>query len=170
MERSDVDLVLRNLAEPSHTSGDVLLIQLDKVESLEPDVVTLQVGVNDIIAREEDWYGENVATILDELLKILPAERIFAITTPDHTLTDWGDSYSSRTIGHEAVAELNTMLTERAAERGIEVIDISSVNALVSADPSLVIENGPYPTAKQYAGWVEVIGPEIHRALSASGA
>jgi hypothetical protein len=121
--------------------------------------------VNDIIARESEGYRENIAAAFDELLGILPPERIFAITTPDHTLTEWGDAYGSRESGSAAVAELNATLEEEADVRGIGVIDISAVNELVSDDPSLVIGDGPYPSAKQYAGWVEVIGPRVHDAL-----
>lgn len=166
MKRDDVRVLLRNLAEQSHTSDLVIEEQLGQVGGLEPDVVTLQVGVNDIYAHETEWYAGNITTILDELLTILPAERIFAITTPDHTLTDRGDAHGPREEGRAAVARLNAALTEIAADRDIVVVDISLLNELVTADPTLVIDEGPYPTAKQYAGWVEVIGPHVRRALS----
>jgi lysophospholipase L1-like esterase len=169
MGRNDVRVWLRNLAEQGQTSGRLLQDQLSQVASLEPDVVTLQVGVNDIIAREVDSYRENVGAAFDELLGILPPERIFAITTPDHTLTEWGDAYGARKVGQAAVAELNDALAAEADSRGISVIDISAVNALVVGDPSLVIETGPYPSAKQYAGWAEVIGPHIRDALATAG-
>lgn len=167
MARGDVRLhLVKNLAEPGKTSGEVLGSQLDQVASLEPDVVTLQVGVNDIITRETDSYRSNVSAILDGLLLTLGPQRIFVITTPDHTLTEWGDSYGPREAGRAAVAELNATLAEVASARGIGVIDISPVNALVADNPSLVIDDGPYPTAKQYAGWVEVIGPRMTTALA----
>ncbi len=166
LERSDVDLWLWNLAESGHSSDQLLEEQLGQVASLQPDVVTLQVGVNDILAKSTDIYRENVTHILDELLTILPKERIFAITTPDHTLTEWGDAYGPRAYGSAAVAKLNLTLTEVAEARGITVIDIGQVNERVSGDQSLVVDEGPYPTAKQYAGWVEVIGPYIRGALA----
>lgn len=165
MERGGVHVILWNLAEQSHTSGLVVEEQLGQVASLEPDVVTLQVGVNDIFSRDTSFYRHNVETIFDELLTILPAERIFAISTPDHTLTDWGLSFGHSEEGHAAVDELNRILAEAAAVRGIGYIDISSVNDLAAADPSLVIDEGPYGTPKQYAGWVELIGPRIHAVL-----
>jgi hypothetical protein len=28
-----------------------------------------------------------------------------------------------------------------------------------------VVGQGPYPSAKQYAGWVEIIGPQMRRML-----
>ena len=69
MERGDVRLrLVDNLADSGQTSQNVLDEQLPQVESLHPDVVTVQVGVNDIVAREFEAYRANVTRILDELL------------------------------------------------------------------------------------------------------
>jgi lysophospholipase L1-like esterase len=163
-QRSDMRVFLYNLAEESQSSGQLLDEQLGKVASYEPDVVTVQVGVNDIVGNATEWYEGNITTILDELLLFMPPERIFAITTPDHTLTDWGHSKRP-----EAVDALNATLEAVAAERGITVIDIGQVNDLVATDESLLVQDEPpvpYPTAKQYAGWVEAIGPYIYDALT----
>lgn len=170
LDRGGFSVILRNLAEPGDTSGELLEEQLGQVESLHPDVVTLQVGVNDIFARETEWYRDNVSVVLDELLTILPSERVFAVTTPDHTLTEWGGRYGVADAGSGAVEELNATLREVAGERDVEVIDIGLINSLVAADSSLVVQRDPpvpYPTAKQYAGWAEVIGPYVHDALAA---
>ncbi len=168
MARAGVSVLWLNLAQQSHTSDLVVEEQLAQVAPLEPDVVTLQVGVNDIFSRDTSLYRQNVEVIFDELLTILPPERIFAITTPDHTLTDYGLSFGPSDEGHAAVEELNATLLELAARRDIGVIDISSVNQLAAHDPSLVLGDGPYGTPKQYAGWVEIIGPRIREVLSGS--
>lgn len=167
MRRGGLDVLWLNLAEQSHTSDIVVEEQLGQVASLAPDIVTLQVGVNDIISGDVSFYRQNLELILDVLLDVLPPERIFAVTTPDHTLTEYGQSFGSASEGHAAVEALNATLEEVAAERGVEVIDISAVNELVTSDPSLVIGDGPYGTPKQYAGWVEIIGPRIRAALPA---
>lgn len=168
MDHGDLRLrLVDNLAETGHTSADVERVQLPQVEALEPDVVTLQVGVNDIIARDISLqdYQVNLARILDALMSIVPADHLFLITTPDHTLTVRGGDYGSREAGRADVAQANAILAALADERGIAVIDIATVNARVADDPSLVVGEGPYPSAKQYAGWVEIIGPQMHRVL-----
>jgi lysophospholipase L1-like esterase len=163
----DLRVRVSNLAEKSIYSEDVILFQLPEVGAYGPDVVTLQVGVNDIVGGETHDYAEHVAQILEELLRLLPAERIFVITTPDHTLTEWGKASASRGTA-EDVEQLNATLVEVATDRGIGVIDIGPVNERVTVDPSLLVDSyppGPYPTAKQYAGWAELIGRHIHDAL-----
>lgn len=163
-QRADMHIYLRNLAEESSNSELVREDQLGLVEGQEPDVVTLQVGVNDIIGNEAEGYAGNVGAILDELLRILEPEQIFAITTPDHTLTEWGRARGT----HEAVVALNASLREEATVRGIKVIDIGPINERVVIDQSLLMQSDPpkpYPTAKQYAGWAEAIGPHVYEAL-----
>jgi lysophospholipase L1-like esterase len=164
MEHGDVRLrLVDNLADSGQTSEDVLRSQLPQLDALVPDVVTVQIGVNDIIARDITLadYRANLDAIVEELLADLPSCRIFLVTTPDHTLTMRGADWGSRESGHADVVAANDILGEVAAEHGVDVVDIGPVNALVDGDASLVIGDGPYPTAKQYAGWVEVIGPAI---------
>ena len=108
-ERGGMRVSLYNLAQEGHPSIQVFDEQLRDLASYEPDIVTLQVGLNDIVSHDDD-YSQNVAAILDELLTVLEPERIFAVTTPDHTLTEWGRERGS----HEAVEALNASLQAEA--------------------------------------------------------
>ena len=91
--------------------------QVGQVAGYEPDVVTLQVGVNDIVGDETEWLqpATSPPSSTSSCRSCRP-ERIFAITTPDHTLTEWGRARGSQ----EAVDALNAILHEEAAARGIE--------------------------------------------------
>jgi lysophospholipase L1-like esterase len=155
--------VAANLADSSKTSRDVLEDQVPQMDQYSPDVVSLLVGVNDIIAREItlDMYRENVGAILDLLLEELPPERIFVITTPDMTLTSRGSIWVVR----EDIAEANAILTAEAQQRGVNVVDITPVSDRVPYDASLVTNGGLFPSAKQYAGWVELIAAQMEPVL-----
>ena len=170
--------LVANVAEPGHTSGFVLDDQLWSLGSYRPDVVTLLVGANDVIApglTMED-YRRNVGLILDQLLTHLPPTGIFVITTPDFTLARRGGEAADRARMAAEVDEANAILGEEAQERGIALIDITPISDRVTLDPSLVIDDGPwfdpegdflpsYPSAKQYSAWVEVIGPVMRRVV-----
>lgn len=165
LERAEVQVRWFNLAERGYSSWQVLEEQLAQVAPYQPDVVTVQVGINDLIYGEtEAGYRQNIGDILDGLLELLPPERIFAITTPGDALDP---GVMDREQAHAAIEAVNTALSDVAAERGIEVIDIGLVNRLGEQDPSLRVEESIYlyPTAKQYSGWAEVIGPHVHEAL-----
>lgn len=166
--RGEVRLrLVENLADVTNTSEYVLLEQLQRVAPLQPDVVTLLVGANDVVAPGitlED-YDRNIRAILDGLLELLPPQRLFVITTPDHSLTARGGDYEAREVARAEIEAVNEVLSAAAAERGIAVIDISPVSDRVVVDPTLVGADGLHPSAKQYAGWVEIIAPIMRRVL-----
>ena len=160
-------VVTANLAQSGRTSQDVIDEQLWVLRTLRPELVSLLVGANDVIAPEvgPDDYRANVATILDALLAELPAQRIFVVTTPDHTLTPRGGDYGDPVVQRAGIAEANAILGEEAASRGIHVIDIGPISSRVADDPSLVAPDGLHPSAKQFAGWVEIIAPQVRALL-----
>ena len=165
LKRAEMHVRPTNLAARSVSSVEVLELQVGQVEQIQPDVVTVQVGINDLL-YPETGYRDNLAGIFDRLLEVLPAERIFAITTPaDASDTPGVDPEEARAD----IDRLNGVLIDVAAERGIEVIDIGLVNQLGDHDTSMGVEDGvyTYPSAKQYAGWAEVIGPYVYGALAA---
>jgi lysophospholipase L1-like esterase len=164
-QRAGMNVRVLNLAQERSPSVQVLEEQTDRVGEYKPDVVTLQVGLNDIIGDDPASYDSNIGAIFDKLLQIVPHDRIFAITTPDHTLTVWGRAYGS----HADVEAINDSLRAEAQARGIAVIDIGPVNERGAFDQSLLVQEAyppvPYPTAKQYAAWAEMIGPYVYHAL-----
>jgi lysophospholipase L1-like esterase len=156
-----------NLAAQGQTSANVIAEQLWDLPGRRPQVVTIQVGANDIISPDIDLadYRTNIGTILDELLDVVPAGRIFAISTPDFTLTPHGGDFGSRTMVRGEIREANAILADEAERRGIAFIEIAPVSDRVTQDPTLVGADGLSPSAKQYAGWVELIAPRLRAAL-----
>ena len=160
--------LIDNQAEPGQYSRDILEDLEWQLETLRPEVVSLLIGVNDVIASRVtlEEYRTNVVQILDTLLVELSPRQIFVITTPDYTLTGQGRDYGDPLQKRAEIAEANRIITEEATARGIPVVDISPVSDRVPDDPTLVIEGSLYPSAKQYAGWVEIIGPRMERVLT----
>jgi lysophospholipase L1-like esterase len=159
-----------NLAAQGQTSANVITDQLWDVAGRRPQLVTLQVGANDIISPDIDLddYRENIETILDALLDIVPASRIFTVSTPDFALTAHGGDFGDRDTIREQVADANAILAQEAKARSVAYIDIAPVSDRVAEDPTLVWIDGLSPSAKQYAGWVELIAPRIREALGAT--
>ncbi len=56
-----------------YTSADLIREELPALEALEPEFVTVLIGVNDVVQRvPAATYEANVVTILDALLARLP--------------------------------------------------------------------------------------------------
>lgn len=156
-----------NLGVNGYTSADLINRQLPALPDFRPDLVSVLIGVNDVVqgvARER--YRANVDFILDRLLEQLPADRIVMVSTPDYTLTPSGAAYGDPLQQSSAIADFNQIERAAAEAHGIAFVDISSVARGVADDPALVANDGLHPSGKQYRGWVELIAPVVERLFS----
>jgi lysophospholipase L1-like esterase len=160
--------LVANLAANGFTSRDVIEVELPKLDALEPDVVSILVGVNDVVQRvPSDRYRANVALILDDLVTGVDAGRVFAVTTPDYTVTPAGADFGDPASQAEGIREFNRILADEAASRSISVVDIYDVSLRAAAERTLVARDGLHPSGAQYALWVARIAPVVARLLRA---
>lgn len=174
---TELDLVA-NLATEGASTFEVLDSQLAALDGLDAELVTLQVGVNDVVRDVPlATYRANLERILDGapaadgepavtgLLARLPAERIVLVETPDYTLAPRGTDYR-RPADAAAIADVNAALRAVAEARGIAVVAVAPIADLVPGDPTLTAPDGLHPSGKQLAGWVELIAPVVRRLLA----
>jgi acyl-CoA thioesterase-1 len=160
--------LVANLAANGFTSRDVIEVELPKLDALEPDVVSILVGVNDVVQRvPSDRYRANVALILDDLVTGVDAGRVFAVTTPDYTVTPAGADFGDPASQAEGIREFNRILADEATSRSISVVDIYDVSLRAAAERTLVARDGLHPSGAQYALWVARIAPVVARLLRA---
>ena len=142
-------------------------MELPRLPALRPELLTLLIGVNDVVQRVPDAvYRGNVADILDALVGHVGAGRVVLVTTPDYTVTPAGADYGDPATQSAAVRRNNAINTELAGDRGIAVVDIHDVSLLAATDRSLVADDGLHPSGAQYALWVERIAPVVSGALA----
>jgi hypothetical protein len=104
--------------------------------------------------------------ILDDLLGRLPADRIVCVATPDYTRTPRGAEYGDPAEQSDGIVRFNAILREACEQRGIAFVpDIFEISQEVTADPSLVADDGLHPSGVQYARWVDVIEPVVRAVL-----
>ena len=157
--RVDLDLVA-NLGVNGYSTDELIADELPELAALEPDFVTLLIGVNDVVrGARMDRYQANVDAILGRLLAEVPADRIVVVSIPDYTLTPAGGEFGDPTQQSEAIVQANEIMRAAADVRGIAFVDISSVASQVSTDRSLVANDGLHPSGKQYSMWVDLIAP-----------
>ena len=151
-----------NLGVNGFTSGDVVSVELPQLPALRPELVTLLIGVNDVVQGvPETTYRRNVATILDALVREVGAGRVLVVTTPDYTVTPAGADYGDPVTQSAAIRRNNAINSELAAARGIAVVDIYDLSLRAAGDRSLVASDGLHPSGAQYSLWVELIAPAI---------
>jgi acyl-CoA thioesterase I len=161
--RPDLDLVA-NLGVNGHTSADLIRDELPALDALAPDLVTLLIGVNDVVQGvPAATYEANVERILDELLARLTPGRIVTVSIPDYTVTPAGADYGDPDDQHDGVVANNAIMARLARARGIAYVDIFDLSLRAAEDRSLVAEDGLHPSGAQYALWVERIEPVVAR-------
>jgi acyl-CoA thioesterase-1 len=163
---SSLELVA-NLGVNGYTSADLIRDELPRLNELQPEFVTLQIGVNDVVQGvPESAYGENTAQILDDLRGRLPATRILCVATPDYTLTPMGAAFGDPAQQRAAIIAVNRILEEACEVRAIRFVgDVFPMSQRVAEDPSLVTDDGLHPSGAQYALWVDAIAPIMRELL-----
>ena len=154
--------LVANLGINGFTSRDLIEVELPQLGTLEPDLATVLIGVNDVVQDvPESTYRENVSLILETLLRRLPPERIVVVTTPDYTVTPRGADYGKPAQQAAAIRRFNAAITEIAAGQRIAVVDIHDLSLQAETNRSLVAEDGLHPSGAQYARWVDRIAPIV---------
>ena len=163
-----VELVA-NLGVNGYTSGDVIDDELPRLARLNPELVSLQIGVNDVVQGVPDErYGANVSQILDTFLELLPADRILAVATPDYTVTPQGAAFGVPELQRAGVLHVNEILRGACEQRGICFLsEIFEISGVAGDDPALVAGDGLHPSGTQYARWVDAIEPAVRAMLGA---
>lgn len=161
-----------NPAVNGYTSRDLIDRELPLVGDLEPDFVTVLIGVNDVVQGvPEATYADNVATILDTLLDQLPAGRIVCVATPDYTRTPQGSAFGDPVQQRAGIERANAILREVCAARGAAFVpEIFEISQDAARDAGLVAGDGLHPSGAQYARWVDVIAPVVAEALGTAPA
>jgi lysophospholipase L1-like esterase len=155
------------MAVNGYSAGDVRRLELPGVARLRPGFVSLLVGVNDVVRGiPVEVYQADLETVVDELLGLIPPDRLLLVTTPDYTVTPAGADYGDPAVRRAGIEQVNEILVETADRRGVPVVDIHDLSLRAAADRSLVASDGLHPSGQQYALWIERILPVVRRMLA----
>ncbi|HET9520601.1 MAG TPA: GDSL-type esterase/lipase family protein [Candidatus Limnocylindrales bacterium] len=165
--RGDALELVANLAVNGFTSRDVIDVELPRLDELRPGFASLLIGVNDVVQGvDAATYERNASTILDDLLRRLPPDRMLAVSTPDYTVTPEGAAYGDPVRQAAGIRRNNAILREAAVARGVAFVEIHDLSLRAADDRSLVADDGLHPSGAQYALWVERIAPVVEGLLA----
>ena len=167
VERIDELELAGNPAVNGYTSADLINDELPRLDTLHPELVSVLIGVNDVVRGVPDsQYAGNVAIILEELLTRLPPNRILCIATPDYTVTPSGAAFGDPAQQSDAIVRFNAILREACEHREVRfVAGIFEISQAALEDPSLVADDGLHPSGKQYSLWVDAIEPVVRELI-----
>ena len=159
--------LVANLAINGYTSADLIDRELPALDGLDAELVSVLIGVNDVVQRVPDSvYAANVAVILDRLVELVPPDRLLCVATPDYTRTPRGADYGDPEAQSDAIVRFNAILREACEGRGGAFVpEVFEISLMASEDPSWVADDGLHPSGEQYRRWVEAIEPVVASLL-----
>ena len=159
--------LVANLGVNGFTTADLIREELPALDRHRPDLVTVLIGVNDVVQGVDiGRYEANVGTILDDLTARLPSTRIVSVAIPDYTVTPAGSAYGDPRQQHDGIVASNSVMVRLTAARGIVYVDTFDLSLGAATDRSLVADDGLHPSGRQYAAWVTRIAPAVARLLA----
>ncbi|HEY3066927.1 MAG TPA: SGNH/GDSL hydrolase family protein [Methylomirabilota bacterium] len=151
-----------NLGVGGATSADVVKEQLDEAVRLEPQLVTLSIGPNDITdGRDVAQYERNLDAIFRRLARETEAVLV-ANLLPDLAVTPRFRASPERAAVAEQTERYNRALARTARHHGVEVVDLFAASRQeVPRHPELVAGDGYHPSDLGYARWAELMWQRI---------
>ncbi|MBV9706384.1 MAG: hypothetical protein JO125_03130 [Chloroflexi bacterium] len=151
---------LINLGIPDIQLHDALTRELPVALDARPDVVTIWLAVNDIIANVPvTTYSQDLDMLLSRLQSTAPHVRIAVANVPDLTLLPY--FYKNKNAAFDLKAlrvqifAYNTTIASIVTQHHAILIDLSQQQYDLQHHPEYISEDGLHPTALGYAKLAE---------------
>jgi len=148
-----------NPAVGGFTTLDLIARELSQVGRLVPDLVTILIGVNDLVrGRAPAGYRASLVKIYDEIAAHrAPQGRAFAISLPNWSVVPAAREYGDPEQIRDLTDDFNDIARDEADQRGFGWIDITAASLSGLGTPGWIASDGLHPGDNQYAAWAEVI-------------
>jgi len=159
--RREVEVV--NPAVNGFTTIDLLAKELGYITDLKPDLVSVLIGVNDLVqGRSAQQYRESLVEIYDAIAATkLPAGRVAAISIPSWSVApaarDYGDPARLRSL----TEKFNAVAQQEAEARRFTWVDLTEVSTRAMGSKGWIAADELHPGDAQYAAWAEEIWSRV---------
>ena len=169
-ELTGLGVELTNPAVNGFTTLDLIGEELPFAERSKPDLVTILIGVNDLVqGRPAEDYRASLVTIYDRVGGLgLPPGRVVAISIPDWSVVPAAQNYGNVERIRFLTEAFNEIAQYEADARGFKWIDITAASLSGLGSAGWIASDGLHPGDSQYAAWAEVVWLRVRDAWSAA--
>lgn len=151
------DCDLRNPAVNGYTTDDLIREELPLVESYVPDLVTLLIGANDIVAGvREERYRMQLRRIHDRVRAGAPDAARYALPQPDWSHDPAGPRFGDPVRLARTIERFNQIAREEAERAGAAYIDLFPLMR-EQMDKGMTAPDGLHPSAEAYGQWARAL-------------
>jgi len=161
-----IECDLRNPAVNGYTTDDLIREELPLVEAYAPDLVTVLIGANDIVAalrdegtvdtRAEGRYRRQMRRIHERVRAGAPEAQCVGLPQPDWSLTAAGASFGEPAAIARAIERFNGIAREEAEIAHASFIDIFPLMR-EQMRKRMTAADGLHPSAEAYAEWADAL-------------
>ena len=157
---------LTNPAVNGFTTLDLIAKELSSLERVKPDLVTVLIGVNDLVQnRSVDEYRTSLREIYDRIGALgLPSGRVAAISIPNWSVVPAAAQYGEPQLIKSVTNGFNAAARKEALELGFDWVDVTGVSTYQLGSPGWIAADQLHPGDAQYAAWAEVIWDRVRDA------
>ncbi len=152
---------LVNPAVNGFTTLDLIARELPLVEELEPELVSVLIGVNDLVqGRSPERYRASLSVIYDALAS-RPPMRVVAVSIPEWSYVPAAAEFGGEQHVDVMTRVFNGIARAEASRRGFTWIELAEASTSGVGTPGWIAGDGLHPGDAQYAAWAEAIWGEI---------
>jgi lysophospholipase L1-like esterase len=156
---------LQNLCVSGATTDDVIRGQLERAVALNPDLVTVGIGINDIgHGLTIEQFSKNYETILSTLKKKTHAQ-IVVTNIPDVSSAPRIPD-SMRSVYQRQIDQFCQRLVEIAERHGVTIFDIYTITKdELPSHPEYFSSDGFHPSDAGYELWATQMWPTVAKVI-----
>jgi len=148
-----IECDLRNPAVNGYTTDDLIRDELPLVEAYRPDLVTVLIGANDIVAgATEQRYRAQLRRIHERVQMGAPEAKRFALPQPDWSLAPAGGGFGDAARIARTIERFNEISHEEVERAGGMYVDIFPLMR-EQMRKGMTAPDGLHPSAEAYAEW-----------------
>lgn len=168
------DTHLVNLGIPGETVAEARATELPVALDADPQVVTVWLGVNDIVQSVPvDVFATNLEAMLHALDEHTHA-HVFVANIPDLTALPYFATFDQQAL-QQKIARWNAAIDKVVGATRAILVDLDTSWSAVAQHPEYIASDGLHPStegAKQLAAvflsWIMIVMPDIHAEAGAS--
>jgi acyl-CoA thioesterase I len=155
---------LTNPAVNGYTTEDLVRDELPLFAKLRPDLVTVLIGVNDLVQRRTPAaYRRSLVHIYDTVV----SAPVVAVSIPTWSYVPAAAGFGGAQRVDRLTSDFNDVAREEAAARGFPWIDLGPASTSGIGTAGWIASDNLHPGDAQYAAWAEAIWPVVKQRLAA---
>ena len=159
---------LTNPAVNGYTTLDLIRDELPHLERVRPDLVTILIGVNDLVqGRTADQYRDSLNRIYDAVARATP-KLVIAVSIPTWSYVPAAAEFGGAQCVERLTDIFNDVARGEAEARDFGWVDIGPASTSGIGTDGWIAADDLHPGDAQYAAWAEAIWPVVRDELTSA--